>query len=159
VENGPFSVSIYDNLFEGYSKPGTSTLMLLFLCGYKPWQRFEEDYRAGRKEEYRKEKARWSDILVERAEKTVIPGLFPMIEVRETGTPLTNWSYTRNPEGAIYGYEQSMDNAFMNRIENRTPVKGLYLAGAWGSPGGGFTGVLRGGELAFQKLMEDWGKA
>jgi prolycopene isomerase len=50
-----------------------------------------------------------------------------------------------------------MDNAYMNRISNRTPVKGLYLAGAWGDPGGGFTGAFRSGQSAFQSLMEDWG--
>jgi phytoene dehydrogenase-like protein len=157
VEGGSFSVSIYDNVFEGYSRPGTSTLMLLFLCGYGPWKRFEEDYEAGRKSDYRKEKDRWADILIEKAEKNVIPGLSSMIEVREAATPLTNRRYTGNSRGAIYGFEQSMENAFMNRIDNRTPVKGLYLAGAWGSPGGGFTGVMRGGEQAFQMMMEDWG--
>jgi len=51
-----------------------------------------------------------------------------------------------------------MDNAFMNRIENRTPIKGLYLAGAWGNPGGGYQGVFRGGERAFQAMMKDWGE-
>ena len=60
-------------------------------------------------------------------------------------------------DGAIYGFEQSMDNAFMNRIKNRTPVKGLYLASAWGNPGGGYGGVFRAGQDAFQALMEDWG--
>ncbi len=156
VENGSFSVSIYDNIYEGYSRPGTSSLMLLFLCGYDPWRRFEEDYKQGKKEEYEKEKTRWSDILIHRAEKEVIPGLASMIEVKEAATPLTNWRFTRNPEGAIYGFEQSMDNAFMKRLENRTPVKGLYLASAWGNPGGGFGAVLRSGELAFEHIMEDW---
>ncbi len=156
VDRGSFSVSIYDNIYEGYSRPGTSSLMLLFLCGYEPWRRFEADYRKGRKEEYLKEKDRWTEILVQRAEKEVIPGLSSLIEVREAATPLTNWRFTRNPEGAIYGFEQSLDNAFMKRIGNRTPVKGLYLAGAWGNPGGGFGAVLRSGELAFEQILEDW---
>jgi prolycopene isomerase len=156
VDRGSFSVSIYDNIYEGYSRPGTSSLMLLFLCGYEPWRRFEADYRKGRKGEYLKEKARWTEILVQRAEKEVIPGLSSLIEVREAATPLTNWRYTGNPEGAIYGFEQSPDNAFMNRLDNRTPVKGLYLAGAWGNPGGGFGAVLRSGELAFEQIMGDW---
>jgi phytoene dehydrogenase-like protein len=129
--------------------------MLLFLCGYEPWRRFEEDYRKGVKREYRKEKDRWAEILIRRAEKEVVPGLSSMIEVKEAATPLTNWTYTRNPEGAIYGFEQSMDNAYMNRIENRTPIKGLYLASAWGNPGGGFAGVLRAGEQAFEQIMKD----
>ena len=158
VAKGSFSVSIYDNIFEGYSRPGTSTLMLLFLCGYEAWRNYESDYREGRKEAYNKEKERWTNILIRRAEEHVIPGLSAMIEEKEAATPLTNWRFTRNPEGAIYGFEQSMDNAYMNRIENRTPVKGLYLASAWGNPGGGFTGALRGGESAFEKIMEDWGE-
>ena len=79
-----------------------------------------------------------------------------MIPVREIGTPLTNWRYTRNPQGAIYGFEQSMDNAFMNRIKNKTPIKGLYLDSAWGNPGGGYAGVLRAGERTFKEMMEDW---
>jgi phytoene dehydrogenase-like protein len=49
-----------------------------------------------------------------------------------------------------------MNNAFMNRIDNRTPVKGLYLASAWGKPGGGYTAVMSSGRATFAKLMEDW---
>jgi all-trans-retinol 13,14-reductase len=157
IEIGSFGVAVYDNIYEGYSSPGTSTVQLMFLCGYEPWRRFEANYKSGRKEEYNKEKARWRDILIRRAEKEVIPGLSEMIEVKEAATPLTNWRYTGNTDGAIYGFEQSMDNAYMNRIQNRTPVKGLYLASAWGNPGGGYVGVFRGGENAFREMMEDWG--
>ena len=157
VNRGSFSVSIYDNIFPGYSAPGTSTLMLLFLCGYEPWRKFEKAYQSGEKDAYNREKKRWTDILIKRSEEAVIPNLSSMIEVRESATPLTNWRYTRNSEGAIYGFQQSMNNSFMNRIENRTPVKGLYLAGAWGNPGGGFGGVLRSGQSAFTNILEDWG--
>ncbi len=158
IDKGPFSVSIYDNLYEGYSSPGTTSVMLLFLCGYEPWRQFEADYQAGNKKAYYVEKRRWAAQLIQRAEKHMIPDLTSMIEVQEAATPLTNWRYTGNSEGAIYGFEQSMDNAFMNRIKNRTPIKGLYLASAWGNPGGGYGGVLRGGELTFQKMMQDWGR-
>jgi prolycopene isomerase len=157
IDRGSFGVAIYNNLFEGYSPVGTSNLMLLSLCGYEPWRKFEADYRAGRKEAYLKEKERWADILIKRTEERVIPGLSSMIEIREAATPLTNWRFTGNPEGAIYGFEQSLDNAFMKRIENRTPIKGLYLSSAWGFPGGGYAGVLRAGETTFQMIMEDWG--
>ena len=158
AENCGMAVTVYDVLFEGYSAPGTSTVMLFMLSGYEPWRRFESDYRAGRKAAYHAEKERWTDILIRRAEETVIPGLSSMIQVKEAATPLTNRRYTGNSEGAIYGFEQSMDNAFMNRISNRTPIKGLSLAGAWGDPGGGYVGVLRSGEKTFEYLMEDWAK-
>jgi prolycopene isomerase len=156
VETCSFGVTLYDNLFKGYSSPGTSTLKLICLSGYEPWRRFEPDYRAGNKAAYYKEKDRWCDTLIRRTENQLIPGLQAMIEVQEAGTPLTCWRYTGNTEGAMYGFEQSMDNAFMNRIHNRTPVKGLYLASAWGNPGGGFEGVLRAGELTFEQIMVDW---
>jgi prolycopene isomerase len=157
IEKGSFGVAVYDNIYKGYSRPGTSTLQLIFLCGYEPWRRYESDYRNGRKEAYRREKARWTDVLIRRADKELIPGLSSMIAVKEAATPLTNWRYTGNTEGAIYGFEQSMDNAYMNRIQNRTPVKGLYLASAWGNPGGGYGGVFRAGQGAFEAMMEDWG--
>jgi prolycopene isomerase len=157
IENVSYSVCVYDNLFEGYSKPGTATLMIMTLCGYEPWQRFEIDYMAGRKQAYRVKKQRWTDTLIRRAEQDLIPGLRSMIEVQESATPLTNWRYTGNTHGAIYGFEQSMDNAYMNRIKNKTPIEGLYLCGAWGYPGGGYAGVLRSGQITFQLMMEDWG--
>jgi prolycopene isomerase len=157
IAEGSFGVVVYDNIFKGYSSPGTSTLQLIFLCGYEPWRQFEADYREGRKAAYNAQKSRWTDILIQRAETELIPGLSSMIEVQETGTPLTNWRYTGNTDGAIYGFQQSMDNAYMNRIKNRTPIKGLYLASAWGNPGGGYAGVFRAGQSAFRQMMADWG--
>jgi phytoene dehydrogenase-like protein len=150
-------VTIYDNAFEGYSTPGTSTVQLIMLSGYEPWRPFEDDYFAGRKDAYMKQKDRIAKALIEMAERRVIPGLSSMIDVMEAATPLTNMRYTKNPEGAIYGYEQSMDNAYMNRLENTTPFKGLYLASAWSNPGGGFQPCLESGARAFRALIKDWG--
>ena len=155
IENSSFSVCVYDNIFDGYSSPGTSTLQLLVLSGYEPWRKFESDYINGNKAAYNLEKQRWARILIDWAEKEIIPGLSGMIEVQEVATPLTNWRYTGNTEGAIYGFEQSMDNAFMNRIKTETPVKGLYLASAWGNPGGGYAGAFRAGQSAFQAVMKE----
>ena len=58
---------------------------------------------------------------------------------------------------ALYGYEQSVDNAFRERLQNRTPVKGLYLSSAWGYPGGGFGGVQYGARQAAFELLSDFG--
>jgi all-trans-retinol 13,14-reductase len=151
------AVTIYDNAYSGYSKPGTSTVTVMMLSGYEPWRRFETDYLAGRKEAYLQEKARITEELIDQAERLVIPGLSSMIEVRESATPLTNLRYTKNPQGAIYGYEQSLDNAYMNRIKNTTPFNGLYLASAWGGDGGGYHPCLQAGLKAYTALIKDWG--
>jgi len=153
-----FQVYLYDTLYPGYSKPGKSTVKILMQCGYRPWKHFEADYLAGKKEAYRKEKNRIAQILIERTEARVIPGLKSMIEVMDAATPLTHMRYTKNPEGAVLGYEHSMDNYWIYRNKNRTPIKGLYLASAWGSPGGGVNPVMRGGQTTFKALMEDWTK-
>ena len=148
-------VTLYDNAYKGYSNAGTSTVVVMMLSGYEPWRRFEADYFADRKDAYLKEKDRIAGALIEEAEKWVIPGLSSMIEVMEAATPLTNISYTGNPEGAIYGYEQSMDNAYMTRLDRRTPFKGLYLASAWTRPGGGYQPCLGSGADAFKALVKD----
>lgn len=151
-----YRISVYDNIYEEYSKPGTSTLRIFCLSGYEPWKPYETDYRAGRKKAYYRQKEMWTRILVRRAEK-VIPGLADMIEIEEAASPLTNRRFTRNVGGAVYGFEQSVENAYLKRIDHRTPVKGLYLSSAWCNPGGGFSGVLIAGQLCFGKMMKDWG--
>lgn len=156
VGEGTFIVTLYDKLYDGYSEPGTSTIQLLFLSGYEPWRQFEEDYKAGHKDDYHQQKEVWTQTLIRRAEESVIPGLSSMIETVEAATPLTNWHFTRNPEGAIYGYEQAVNNTFVNRIASDTPVQGLYLAGAWGNPGGGYAAVLSGGSQVAEKIISDW---
>jgi phytoene dehydrogenase-like protein len=151
------TVTIFDNAFDGYSLPGTSTMTIMFLCDYEPWRRFETDYFAGRKEGYDREKARVARTIVDRVEQRLLPGLSSMIEVMEAATPLTNLRFTHNPGGAIYGYEQTLDNTSIKRIRNRTPITGLYLSSAWAFPGGGFSGVHASGRNAFRNFVEDWG--
>jgi phytoene dehydrogenase-like protein len=36
IEQAPYSICVYDNLIQGYSRPGKSTVTLLCLCGYEP---------------------------------------------------------------------------------------------------------------------------
>ena len=148
------AVTIYDNLYKGYSLPGTTTLTVMTLCGYEPWKKYEADYFAGRKEAYAKEKDRLAQILIKKAGDRVIPNLTSMIEVMDAATPLTNVRYTGNYHGAIYGYDRQ--GARMNLLNVRTPIKGLYLASAW-SHGGGYTPAMMAGRDAVQAFMEDWG--
>lgn len=145
-------VTIYDNLFAGYSRPGTSTMSIMSLCGYAPWRRFEKDYMAGRKDDYLQEKNAMMDLFIRKVENRLIPGLRQMIAVKEGATPLTNVSYTGNPGGAIYGFARSL--AQLKALDVRTPVKGLYLAGAW-THGGGYTPVMMAGRQAAESLLAD----
>jgi all-trans-retinol 13,14-reductase len=151
-----FGLMLYDNVYKGYSPTGKNTVNILTLQGYDHWARFEDDYRKGQKKEYRAEKERIADILIKKVEEVVLPGLSKAIEVKEIGTPLTNWRYTRNYRGAIYGWDQTLDNSGPTRLPHTTPIKNLYLAGAWTQPGHGYGAVVPSGLLCFAEIMKSW---
>lgn len=158
VENQGFGLTLYDNLYPGYSPEGKNTINIIVLQGFEPWKKYETDYFAGKKDAYRAEKERMADILTKKVEDAVLPGLTKAIEVKEIGTPLTNVRYTSNYRGAIYGWDQTLDNSMPRRLPHKTPVKNLYLAGAWTQPGHGYGAVIPSGLECFGEIMKDWSK-
>jgi all-trans-retinol 13,14-reductase len=156
VEHGGFGVSLYDNVFRGYSPAGKNTVNLMTLQGYGPWEPFAQDYFAGRKEAYRRAKEQMAAVLIRRAEEKVLPGLSAAIEVMEVGTPLTNVRYTAHYRGAAYGWDQTVNNSGGRRVGHATPVPNLYLAGAWSRPGHGYAGVIASGLECFAEIARQW---
>jgi all-trans-retinol 13,14-reductase len=156
VENGGVFVTLYDNIYEGYSPAGKNTINLMTLQGYDHWERFAKDYHAGEKREYRREKERMAEVLIRKAEKVLLPGLSSAIEVKEIGTPLTNVRYTGHHRGAIYGWDQTVNNSGSGRVGHGTPIKNLYLAGAWSKPGHGYGAVVPSGLECFGEIMRSW---
>jgi len=152
-----FGLTLYDNLYRGYSPEGKNTINIITLMGYDYWKKYETDYFDGNKDAYKDDKKRIADILIDRVEKKLMPGLRDAIEVREIGTPLTNVRYTGNYRGAIYGWDQTLDNAMPNRLPQTTPINNLYLSSAWTQPGGGYGGVIHSGLRCFGEVMKDWG--
>ena len=156
VESGGFGLTLYDNLYPEYSPKGKNTLNIIFLQGYDPWKKYETDYFKGNKDAYRAEKERMADILIRQVEKTLMPGLSQAIEVKEIATPLTNVRYTGNFRGAIYGWDQTVANSMPRRLGQTTPIKNLYLSGAWTQPGGGYGACLPSGLQCFGAIMNEW---
>jgi all-trans-retinol 13,14-reductase len=156
VENCSFGITLYDNIYKGYSPKGKNILTLTISQGYDHWKEYEEDYLKGKKTAYKKEKERMANILIKRAEKALLPGLSKAIEIMEIGTPLTNMRYTGNYRGAVYGWDQTLDNSMPRRMPITTPIKNLYLASAWTQPGGGYGGVIASGLMCFAEIMKHW---
>jgi phytoene dehydrogenase-like protein len=156
MTNPGFGAMLYDNLYKGYSPAGKNTLTLVTLQGFDHWKKYERDYWAGNKDAYREEKERMANILIRQAEEVLLPGLSKAIEVKEIATPLTNVRYTGNYRGAIYGWDQTLDNSNPRRLSHVTPVRNLYLSGAWTSPGGGYGAVLVSGLECFGEIMARW---
>jgi len=156
VEDSGYIAALYDNVYKGYSPEGKNTLTIMVLQGYDHWKEFEADYFKGKKDAYRTEKERMAKRLIKNAEETLLPGLSAAIEVKEIGTPLTNLRYTGNYRGAIYGWDQTVTNSGQARLPHKTPIRNLYLSGAWTKPGHGYGGVLRSGLECFGEIMREW---
>lgn len=154
--NPGFGLTIYDNVWPGASPKGKNTVNIISTQGYDHWKKYETDYFYGNKDEYTKEKLRLADILIDAVERKFLPGLRKAIEIKEVATPLTNRRYTSNPRGAIYGWDQTVDNSGQRRFPQRTPVKNLYLAGAWTFPGHGYGACIPSGLSCFAEVMKDW---
>jgi phytoene dehydrogenase-like protein len=150
IEDLSIFVTIYNNYYPEYSPQGTTTITVLVLCGFDSWKKYEDDYLKGRKEEYKKEKERWMEILLDKVEEQLIPGLKDMIEVKEGSSPLTNLRYTSNNDGACYGYE-SDNNYTTHPLPAKSPIDGLYLAGHWSSAHG-YNGAIESGFNSFEAI-------
>ena len=63
--------------------------------------------------------------------------------------------YSLNPGGAVYGYANLPSTHTIFRPQQRTPIPGLYLAGAWTFPGPGFGGAMTSGYMAASLILAD----
>ncbi len=156
VEDGGYGVTLYDAINPDYSPAGKNTINIMTLQGFAPWEKYQKDYFAGEKTEYRKEKERMARVLIGRAEEKLLPGLSSAIEVMEIGTPLTNIRYTGHPRGAAYGWDQTVNNSGGTRVGHSTPIKNLYIAGAWSRPGHGYGAVIPSGLECFGEIVRSW---
>lgn len=134
----PLLITDYTRVDPGCAPPGRAAVVVTTEA---PWDYADvwgtggdlTDYHT--KPAYLAIKERVADALVARA-CTQLRGLAEAIDVQESSSPLTNFAYTRNPRGAIEGYENSPDNSGLGWLPQSTPVPNLYLAGAWTNSGG-----------------------
>lgn len=127
------------------SPPGTSQVAIVDLKYADPWlelppqQYFDKKYQVAEK-------------LLEKVE-SVFPGFREHIEEIEVATPLTHMRFLRTPGGAIYGFDQYAKDSNMF-LSPRSPIKGLYFAGAW-SGSGGFQPTLMSGSAAARQIVKN----
>jgi all-trans-retinol 13,14-reductase len=75
------------------------------------------------------------------------PGFSALVDFHELSTPLTTEYFTGHPHGAAYGLPAVPERFQMRWAGPRTPVKGLYLAGA-DAACVGVVGAMMGGVSA-----------
>jgi phytoene dehydrogenase-like protein len=95
-------------------------------------------------EEERERRDRWSDVIVERLDRE-FPGIAGAVVERMLFTARNNRDYLNTPRGAVYGFAPQPPRRQF--FKPRTPIKGLWLASAYGGFGG-YTGVILSGAAA-----------
>lgn len=136
----PFTVVDHSQIDPSLVPEGKGSLLIMVLDNYANWGSLNEDA-------YKEKKVSVATTLISRAEH-YLPGLSGCIEVMEVATPCTMERYGSSPEGAIYGFAHSVNQSGINRLSQKTLVKGLFLAGAWTMPGAGVHGCFVSGSDA-----------
>jgi phytoene dehydrogenase-like protein len=148
------SITDYTRVDPGCAPAGHGVVVVTTVA---PWD-FEDTWGTGgslfdyqQNPRYLELKEQVTDTLVTRAAEAV-PGLTDAIRHREASTPLTNFHYTRNPRGAIEGYENTPLNSGLGWLSQETPIANLFLAGAW-TTSGGMNPALASGLAAARRAL------
>jgi all-trans-retinol 13,14-reductase len=107
-------------------------------------------------ENYESAKNRLKEILLDKYD-AAFPGLKAHATSVVLGTPRTMKRYSSNPLGAVYGFAQTVSQSNNKRLGNRSPLKGLYLAGSWTQAGGGYEGSMMTGLKSAHNLLAEEG--
>ncbi len=113
----------------------------------KYWEKYET------KEEYRKEKERIANLILDRVEAK-FKGFKEHIEILEVGTPMTMKKYSNNTDGAVYGACQKLSQSNIFRFNNEIKSRNLYFSSAWVNPGGGVSGVVIGAIITAELILK-----
>ena len=135
--------------------PGKGTLIIhcpAYLDYQKQWQ---TGAGLARGEDYRGCKQEFAEILLDRLEATIAPGLRQHIEVLEIATPVTYWRYTGNSMGSISGVKPTGRNIRAGVAHYRTPVRRLVLGGHCAEYGGGVPMAVRAAANASLIVLQD----
>jgi phytoene desaturase len=105
--------------------------------------------------QYRIIKEEVTQRLIRTVEARYIPGLSARIKVIEAATPCTLERYTGNEGGATYGLAPTPRQFGRGRPANRTPLKGLYLAGHYTRPSHGIVGAALSGRFVADMISKE----
>jgi all-trans-retinol 13,14-reductase len=124
--DGDFTILINSNVDERLAPRGRASLTLVAPMGYR-------DFPPRDERDYDDRKRQFAALLVRKAAE-VLPGISDRVVDLDAATPRTLERYASMPDGALYGFDQSEGS---RRPHFRSPIKGLYFAGASTFPGAG----------------------
>ena len=135
--------SCYDVDDPGFSPAGSCQASFLTLTYGQQWYSVPPN-------QYFDEKYRYAESLLDILYQ-VFPKCKAHVEEIEVASPLTHMRYLGHPGGAIYGYDQFAKDSELF-LSKRSPIKGLFHAGAWAGSGG-FQPTLMAGQSAAKSII------
>ncbi len=94
---------------------------------------------------YKAFKQEYADVLLERVERLIAPGLRDCIEILDVATPVTHLRYTGNRGGSIMAQRPTRANIWGKVARYDTPLKNLFMGSHWAEVGGGVPVAVRAG--------------
>lgn len=140
-----FVITYYNQADPTCAPEGCSVVTIMTLA---PWDYADQWGTKGdlahysKNPRYLKLKSDAGEKLLTRAENC-LPGLRKAIKHMEVATPLTNYRYSLNQGGSIYGCEPAA-NAYLESLSEKTPIPNLFMTGAWIHGGGMCMSLLSG---------------
>ena len=90
--------------------------------------------------------------------RRIIPQLDRRVVFQERVSPFHLQKLTLNSRGAAFGFQPSPGQHLFNRPDIRTPLRNLYLAGAWSRYGLGVEGAVTNGLLVARDILGQSGR-
>lgn len=148
TSNDALLLTCYDLVDPGFSPPGCAQVVIVDLKYSEPWESVPP-------QQYYQTKLDLAEKIIARVD-SLYPGFREHIEEIEVATPLTHMRYLGHPGGAIYGFDQYAKDSSLF-VSHRSPIAGLYMAGAWAGSGG-FQPTLNSGVQAARAVIRDLGR-
>jgi phytoene dehydrogenase-like protein len=117
--------------------PGKGTIQIQCPAYLSYQDRWKTGPNLQRGAAYNTLKKEYAEVLLDRVEKNLIPGLRQHIEEMSIATPVTFYRYTRNLGGGIMGFRPTQKNIRARLAQIKTPIRNLLLGGQWATYGGG----------------------
>ncbi|MDH5440560.1 MAG: FAD-dependent oxidoreductase, partial [Candidatus Bathyarchaeota archaeon] len=142
----PFAIVDYAAIDSGINSEDSYIGVISGVDYLENWEHLEESA-------YRNKKNEIVEIYIKRLERR-FPGITQHLAYTEMATPKTIQRYTLNPNGSVYGFAQTPDQAGSSRIKQKDAyIDNLCYASAWTFPGGGFTGAIESGYLCAIEIL------
>ncbi|OSZ79350.1 FAD-dependent oxidoreductase [Chitinophagaceae bacterium IBVUCB1] len=135
---------------------GTLTLFMPAFMDYENEWLTDKDDKGNHKrgDAYKKLKEDIAEVIIQRVEDMVAPGLRSHILFYDVATPVTHYRYTGNRGGTMMGAKPGKKN-MQNKIAHyQTPVKNLLLGGHWAELGGGVPIAVKAGTNASLLILQ-----